>query len=181
MSRSPVDAIVRTGLLALALAGVADTASARSQDRQQPMTVASDHADASLTNAGTTTLTGNVHVTQGSLEVRAARGVLQTRDGEIVRVQFEGEPALLRQLDDAGQEMRAQAHRIEYDLSGDEVVLTGAAEVAQARGTLRGERIRYNLSTGNVDAGGEGGRVQMVIQPKAAAPQPEPQRDRSGD
>jgi lipopolysaccharide export system protein LptA len=186
MFRSPVDASPRaalrlTALLLLALTGFAEVALARSDDRSQPMTVNSDHADATLTDAGTTTLTGNVQLTQGSLEVNARRGVLQTRNGEIVHVLFEGEPARLNQLDDNGQPMSAQARRIEYDMSGDEVVLSGAAEVVQARGTLRGERIRYNLSTGNVDAGGQGGRVQMVIQPKTASPAPDAKPERSGD
>jgi lipopolysaccharide export system protein LptA len=40
--------------------------------------------------------------------------------------------------------------------------------IEQPRGTMSGERVVYNLKTGQVNSGGEGaGRVKMRIQPKS--------------
>ena len=44
---------------------------------------------------------------------------------------------------------------------------TGDVRIEQPRGTLRGERVVYNLQTGRVESGGEGsGRVRMRILPR---------------
>src|SRR3546814_15151719 len=56
--------------------------------------------------------------------------------------------------------------RIDYNVNTDIVVLTGAVVVEQERGTLRGERVTYNLTSGELDSGGNGGRIQMKILPK---------------
>lgn len=164
MSRSAAEsALLLAALLGLA---AAPGALARTEDRKAPMDIEADRSDAVLTDDGESRLQGNVRITQGSLDVRADSAVIMRRGGAIARVVLEGSPAVLRQVDDEGNPMQADARRIEYDLSGDVVVLTGDVVVAQSRGTLRGERITYDLGSGRVDAGGDGGRVRMTIQPK---------------
>jgi lipopolysaccharide export system protein LptA len=64
--------------------------------------------------------------------------------------------------------MTARANKIVYTLRTDLIVMTGGVVVNQPRGNLRGEMIKYDLTTGRLDGGGGGGRVSMRILPKSA-------------
>lgn len=154
---------------ALLLLALASPAFARSSDRQQPMDIDADNMDALLSDDSVSTLTGNVRIRQGSLEVDADQALVHRVGGEIDRIVLTGSPARLRQVSDAGEPMNASAQQLVYVLSSDVMVLTGAVVVEQPRGTLRGETLKYNLTTGRVDGGGDGARVSLRILPKAAA------------
>ena len=146
-----------------------NAAAAKSTDRNQPMDVEADRTDAELGDDGDAILTGNVRITQGTLEVGADRATIQRRGGEISQVVLTGAPATLKQVNDNGETMNGHASQIVYTLSTDVVVLTGAVVIEQPRGTLRGETIKYDLKTGRLDGGGDGNRVKMRIMPKTAA------------
>lgn len=152
--------------LAAALLFAVAPAHARSSDRDQPMEIDADDFDGILSDNSVLRLRRNVVIVQGSLNIQADAADVTTRDGDIARVVLTGAPARMRQVDDAGQPMSARAQRIDYDLSDNHVVLTGAVEIEQPRGNLSGERVVYDLDSGRVNAGGEGGRVRMVIQPR---------------
>ncbi|MBS7456738.1 lipopolysaccharide transport periplasmic protein LptA [Coralloluteibacterium stylophorae] len=154
-------------LAAAVLLAAAGSALARSSDREQDMIIDAASTEGELTDNGTVTFSGDVRMDQGTLRVRADDAVGTLRDGEIVRVVLTGAPARLQQEDDQGQPMDARAARIDYDLATDTAVLTGDVEIEQPRGNLRGERVVYDIATGRVRAGQEGGRVRMVIQPKS--------------
>jgi len=155
-------------LLTLAAVLAASPAVAVKSDRDKPMDI---DADSMVSNVdeGTATLTGNVRIVQGTLEVRAAKAVVtQDKDQEVSRAVLTGAPATLAEdLDDGGR-LDASAAQIDYDMANDRVVLTGNAVVAQPRGELRGERITYSLEDGRIEAGGpEGGnRVFMRMNPQ---------------
>ena len=153
--------------LALALA-----AQAKTTDRNAPMDISADKTDAVLSDDSDSTLTGNVLITQGSMEITADRAVIHRRAGEITEVELTGAPATLKQVADNGEPMNARAGRIVYTLSADVVVLTSSVVIEQPRGNLRGETIKYDLKTGRLDGGGDGSRVQMRILPKSAAAAP---------
>ena len=155
--------------LALALA-----AQAKTTDRNAPMDISADKTDAVLSDDSDSTLTGNVLITQGSMEITADRAVIHRRGGEITEVELTGAPATLKQVADNGEPMNARATRIVYTLNADQVVLTGGVVIEQTRGTLRGEIIKYDLKTGRLDGGGDGSRVQMRILPKSAGSAPTP-------
>ena len=116
-------------------------------------------------------LTGNVHITQGTLVIQAGRAVVHRANGDIRRVQFDRQPGAAdagtrRRLDDQG----ARAANVDYDMATDTVVFTGDALIDQpGRGNISGGRIAYNMRSGQVQGTGEGdkGRVQMQFQPKA--------------
>lgn len=141
-------------------------AQAKSTDRNAPMDVEADRTDATLGDDSDAILTGNVRITQGSLDVAADRAVIHRKAGEIDQVVLTGSPATLKQISDNGEPMNARASQIVYTLSNDVVVLTGGVVVEQPRGNLRGETIKYDLKTGRLDGGGDGKRVQMRIMPK---------------
>ena len=159
--------LVALSLMLLAAALPFD-AIAKSSDRTQPMDVSSDRTDAMLGDDSDSILSGNVRITQGSLDVQAERAVIHRRGGDISEVTLTGSPATLRQVADNGEPMNARAAQIVYNLSSDQVVLTGGVVIEQPRGTLRGETVKYDLKSGRLDGGGDGSRVKMRIMPKTA-------------
>ncbi len=169
MCLSNVRSIARLGLL-LALSIAASLAWAKSTDRNQPMDVDADSVEGTLVDDGETTLTGDVHIVQGTLDVRSDTAVIHRSKGEIARAVLKGDPARLKQINDDGGAMNARAQTIDYDVIKEIVVLTGAVEVVQPQGTMRGERLVYNLKTGHVDGGSSGSRVKLRIEPKSKQP-----------
>ncbi|HPA00971.1 MAG TPA: lipopolysaccharide transport periplasmic protein LptA [Chiayiivirga sp.] len=157
----------RLALLALSLVLACPAAWSRSTDRDQALSFDAKGADAVLQNNGESRFS-DVTITQGTLEIRAATAVVTKNDGEVTRVVLEGEPASLQQENDAGERMRAQARRIEYDTATEVVVLTGAVRIDQNRDTFRAERVRYDTRNGQIsgDGGPGDGRIHLTIQPK---------------
>lgn len=169
MTRTAVKLVLAT----IALAG-AFAAQAKTSDRNQTMQVGANHSDCTVTESGPCVLSGNVHITQGTLEIEAARADLRQAGGEITSAKLTGSPVRLKQAMDNGGTMNATAAQVDYDLSQDTVVFTGKAVVQQpGRGSIAGERIVYNMRTGQVQGGGgeNGGRVNLTFEPrnKAAA------------
>jgi lipopolysaccharide export system protein LptA len=155
--------------LCLALVALLPLAtSAKTSDRSAPMDVSADRTDAMLGDDSDSVLTGDVAITQGTLQVHADKAVIHRKAGDITQVELTGAPATLKEVADNGDPMTAHASTIVYTLSSDLVVLTGGVVVEQPRGTLRGEMIKYDLKTGRLDGGGDGNRVQMRIMPKSA-------------
>ena len=159
--------LVALSLMLLAAALPFD-AIAKSSDRTQPMDVSSDRTDAMLGDEGNAVLTGNVVITQGTLQVGADRATIHRNAGEISQVVLTGAPATMKQVNDNGETMNAHAAQIVYTLNNDLIVLTGAVVIEQPRGTLRGETVKYDLKSGRLDGGGDGSRVKMRIMPKTA-------------
>jgi len=157
-------------LLAAALSACALAAAAKSSDRNQPMDVSAAHTDAILTDDGDAKLSGDVVISQGSLNVHADDATVMRKDGDIDEVILTGSPAILSQVNDNGEKMTARADKIVYTLRTDLIVMTGNVVVNQPRGNLRGEMIKYDLSTGRLDGGGGGGRISMRILPKNVKP-----------
>jgi lipopolysaccharide export system protein LptA len=153
--------------LCLLLAG---PALAKSSDRNQPMDIGAAHADAILTDDGDAKLSGNVVITQGTLSVNADDAVVSRKNGDIQSVTLTGAPATLSQLNDNGERMTAKASKIVYDTISEVITMTGGVVVNQPRGDLKGEMIKYDLTSGRLDGGGGGGRVSMRILPKTTKP-----------
>lgn len=169
MTRSADSLAVLSLVAALGLALAAPNALARSSDRNKPMDVTAGQQQGSLDEGSPTVLSGGVTIDQGTLNVASNTAVITTRNGEIARVVFSGGPARLKQQLDDGTPMSAAANNIDYDVSKEVVVFTGSVNIQQPRGTLSGERVVYNMRTGQVNSGGEGaGRVKMRIMPRAA-------------
>ncbi|MDO5506135.1 MAG: lipopolysaccharide transport periplasmic protein LptA [Pseudoxanthomonas suwonensis] len=157
-------------LLGLALlAGLSLPAEARRSDRNQQMVIDADTGDYATDGSRPSVLRGNVTIVQGTLNIRADRAdIHQTGGGDIARVVLHGSPATLRQQMDDGTPMNVRAAQIDYNHQSEIAVFTGNVRVEQPRGSLSGERVTYNMVTGQVQSGGEGsGRVRMTIQPRA--------------
>lgn len=156
-------------LLAIPLLLAAASAFAgQATDRELPMKIAADSSNGNL-EAGKLMLTGNVEITQGSLVIRAQSGEILQTEGRIDRANFEGAPVTIRQQIEGQGELNAEAKRLEYEVEKEIVTLVGGVKIDRPRGSMRGERIVYNLATGDMDAGASGSRVELTIQPKPKA------------
>ncbi len=167
MSR-PVDFLIVVALLVCT-----GSAWARSADRNQPMDAESNQNTCTLGDAGQCVLTGNVKISQGSLNIAAAKATIFRANGDISRALLSGSPVTLNQQMDDGTPMTAHASNVDYNLKTDIVVFTGNVQLDQPRGSMSGQRVVYNLKTGSIDSGGEaGGRVKMHIVPRTGPAAP---------
>lgn len=150
---------------ALLLAGAA--AMALESDRRQVLIFEADQITADK-QAQLTTLTGNVVLQQGTLNIRAAVARLHGPVAALERLVVEGEPATLMQRIEAEPgRLDAQARRIEYDLGERRIELIGDAVVDQGSRRLSGAHIVYDLAAGRVMGEGGEGRVRIRIEPES--------------
>lgn len=115
---------------------------------------------------------GNVEFSQGSVWITGDEVVLATRDGELRLIDIRGTPATYRELDDAGQELRARAGQIFYDTDASLIRLQGDAHLCRGGEYFRSAHIEYNTATGAVNAGKPGAteseRVRITLRPANA-------------
>jgi lipopolysaccharide export system protein LptA len=133
------------------------------------MDVRSDRQSGGLGDDDSIVLNGNVEIVQGTLRVNAATATVERRGGDVQRIVLEGNPVRIQQQNERGEQVNASGARVTYAPDDEIMLLAGGARVAQDRGDLQAESIRYNLDTGTIDSGGDGSRVQMTIQPKNRA------------
>jgi lipopolysaccharide transport protein LptA len=73
-------------------------------------------------------------------------------------VRLEGSPVRLSSIDaEGGDELEASAPVIEYDRSGNSLLLSGGAVLRQGQQTLRSETIEYDIESGRFQARGAEG------------------------
>ena len=155
--------LLLAGLLAPVLA------SARSTDRNQPMQLDADGQDCNGADANSKCVfTGNVVIVQGTLEVRASRAEVVRRNGDIDQVVLTGSQATMKQQMDDGTMMNARADRIVYEPHREILTLTGNFKIESPQGSNSGQKMVYNMGTGQMQSGGDGTRVRTVIQPRSA-------------
>lgn len=162
-----------SNLLVLCLAALLTAplaAWARSSDRNQPMDLNADKSDCSVNDTGPCVFVGNVKIVQGTLLINAAKADVKRANGDISFVQLTGSQVTLKQQLDDGSPFNGRANRVDYDMPSDIVTLIGDAFVEQPSGNIKSERIVYNMKTGQVQSGGDNGRVNMRLNPKNKAP-----------
>lgn len=160
---------VASFLLTSCLLAMAGSAWAKSSDRNQPMDIDANSSICSIGDYSPCIFSGNVHIVQGTLDIRAAKADVRRAGGDIQRVLLNGSPTRLSQTLDNGGTMKASASNVEYDMPKDTVIFTGDVRVEQAgRGAMSGPRIVYNMTTGQVQGGGgdSGGQIRTRILPK---------------
>lgn len=155
-------------LAAVSLLAFAAGVGARSSDRNKAMDIYAGHQSGTFSGDSVNTLSGGVHITQGTLDITSKSAKITLADGEPVRAVFNGSVVMKQQMDD-GTPMTAKASTVDYNLRTEVIVFTGNVNITQPRGSMGGERIVYDLKTGGVESGGEGnGRVHMRILPKSS-------------
>lgn len=125
--------------LALALLAPALPAHAERADRGKPMEIVSDGQQAATVDLKSrlTVVTGNVAITQGSLQIKADRvEVREDTPGRFhaTAIGSPGKPATFRQKRDGVDEfIEAEANRVEYDGAREQVRFVGDARLRVLR------------------------------------------------
>lgn len=157
-------------LLAFSLALAVSAGHGKSVDREQPADI---NAGRYLEDpeAGTRTFRDNVVLTQGSLEVHADEANVGLDDeSNLTRVILTGAPVRWNEELDNGQTLNAQARRIDYEFTTEEVTLTGGVVILRGGDEISGDRVHYDMKNSRLDAGGDvGGRIKMRITPQKNA------------
>ena len=154
--------------MALLLVFVPAMAQGLSSDRNQPITIEADRATLNEKD-GSSIYEGNVHLQQGTLNLRGNRMTVQIADDEIEEIVLTGQPASYRHRPDGRDtDQHAEAGRIEYHAADERLILLDNARVWQSDAEeFRSERIVYNIKKNTVSAGGSAGdRVRITLQPK---------------
>lgn len=163
---------------------------AEKADRGRPMTLESDQPCTVSLLKQTSVCSGNVVISQGTLQLRADRLELrETPEGYqmAVAIGSAAKPATYRQKRDGADEVvEGQAQRIDYDSRAGTLRFEGAAVVRRLRGStvadeIQGQQIvwdstaeSFNVRGGAATATNPGGRVRAVITPRAPADEPAP-------
>jgi lipopolysaccharide export system protein LptA len=173
-------------IVALLLATGVAAASAEKADRTRPMTLESDKPCTVSLLKQTSTCSGNVVISQGTLQIRADRLELrETPEGYqmALAIGVAGKPATYRQKRDgaADEFVEGQAQRIDYDSRAGTLRFEGAAVVRRLRGStvadeIQGQQITwdstaesFSVQGGAATAANPGGRVRAVITPRVPA------------
>jgi lipopolysaccharide export system protein LptA len=162
---------IRRLLLALGLL-LPGALPALSTDREQPIEVEADRLEI-REQENLSIYEGNVHLVQGSLEIRSERLVIHfNQANELTLMEMSGAPARFRQLDDNGEEMHGEGLRINYMESDALLELLDEARFRHGSDTIEGKRIRIDTETNSIQANGDESdeRVKMLIRPRQNRP-----------
>ena len=165
-AEAPARAVLRRA--ALLLLCIPAMAQGLSSDRNQPITIEADRATLNEKD-GSSIYEGNVHLQQGTMNLRGNRMTVQMSDNSVSKIVLTGQPASYRQRpDDRDSDQHAEAGRIEYHAADERMILLDNARVWQAGAEeFRSERIVYSMKDNTVTAGGSAGdRVHITLQPK---------------
>jgi lipopolysaccharide export system protein LptA len=141
---------LRNTFLSLGLIFSATVSFALPEDRQLPITGRSDEKTIQ-TATGLVTLSGNVFITQGNLEIFADLTTLETDQNskQLEQLIANGTPARFIDLPTlTGNKVEVSGLKIEFYPNRDLIITTGKAEITQNGNIVHGERIEYNTVTG---------------------------------
>lgn len=136
---------------------------ALNSDSQQPLHSESLNQSLDL-QKNTTTLTGNVIVTQGSIKITSDKMVITRPDGDNNKTIIDayGKPATFYQMQDNGKPVEGHALHLHYELSKDLVELTGDAFIKQLDSSISGHRINYLVKEQKMQALSENGKTRVT-------------------
>ncbi len=148
------------------------SAQALPSDRDKPIRIQANKANLD-DRQGIAIYTGNVILTQGTIELRGDRiTIYRDNAGTIKKLVAVGKPARYQEkTDPAKGVLHAYGLTIEYLAQQEKVHLIKQAKVNQDGNVFTGDRIDYDLKTDLVNAratdNNDSGRVEMLIQPRS--------------
>lgn len=162
-----------TGIMALVCA--TPSSHAELSDRNKPVQLEAEQV--SIDDARqVSTFTGNVVLTQGTLEIRGDTLVVKQNSEGLQHATATGKPASFRQKRDGANEyIEGYGERIVYNSTHTTLNLFGNARLKRGQDQVSSEHITYNSTTEIFRANGltsnkpgapRKGRVRVIIQPK---------------
>lgn len=140
-------------------------------DNEQPIHVEADSLEV-RDNDNISIYTGNVKLTQGSLEIHSDLLTLYFDDNKVLTLmKMSGAPATFKQLNDSNLEITGEAVEMEYRETESTLLLLDKAKLTQGADIIESNKINLNINTNSVEAGSiePDNRVRMLIQPKQSA------------
>jgi lipopolysaccharide export system protein LptA len=153
----------------LSLLLLSQAAGALESDSEQPIYIDSNNAVFSEKEQ-TSTYTGNVLATQGSIKIDADKLVVYMKDGNITQLVATGKPSKFKQLPAAGkEEIYGEGLINEFYPDKNLLIFKKNASVWQGDAKQSSEYIEYDTKNSLLKAGepsSDGKRVHSVIKPK---------------
>ena len=132
------------------------------EDSDQPIQISADSA-VKDDRLGTTIYTGNVSITQGSLNILADKVTIVIVNEQATKIIATGKPARLKQQPKPDEkDVVAKANTIDYLVVEEKITLTDNASLDQEGSNIKGKIINYDIKGARAQA--DGG-VTVVIQP----------------
>lgn len=163
-------------LLSVCFSGVSVEVMAEAADRDKPIDLEADTVKVDDSKQ-ISTYSGNVILTQGTLEIRADKLIVREDQGGFQHSTSLGNPTTFKQkMEGKNEYMQGSAQRIEYDGRMDKVQLFTKAWVKRGEDIVHGDYIMYDANAEYAEVIGGGsqaatpgtpsGRVRAIIQPK---------------
>lgn len=163
-------------LLCVYVSGISLEARAEAADRDKPIDLEADTVKVDDSKQ-ISTYSGNVILTQGTLEIRADKLIVREDQGGFQHSTSLGSPTTFKQkMEGKNEYMQGSAQRIEYDGRMDKVQLFTKAWVKRGEDIVHGDYIMYDANAEYAEVIGGGsqaatpgtpsGRVRAIIQPK---------------
>lgn len=140
---------------------------AMTSDNQQPIHINSTQQAVNMATH-TVTLTGDVVVKRGSIDIRADKVVITRPDGKDGHevVEGYGNPVTFYQLQENGKSVRGHSLKVRYETANDLVILMGDSYLEQLDSNVKGDRITYFVKQQQIEAFSDNGKqVTTVLVP----------------
>ena len=145
---------------------------ALNSDKNKPVEVEADNFNLDEKKQ-ITTYTGNVVITQGSMEIKANIVTIYGSKGSTDKVIATGNPVKFKQQPDGNQGLiRGEANQFDYLVTKDTLILINKATLWQSGNTFSSDRIVYDSKHSIVKAGDNSSgskRVKVTLQPGKSA------------
>nr|VFK22550.1 MAG: lipopolysaccharide export system protein LptA [Candidatus Kentron sp. MB] len=153
---SLLSVVRRAVIICLAWLGPISFANGLSTDREQPIYVEADSAEADEAHK-TVTYKGTVIVTQGSMRINGETVTLYYDENRtLTKAKVKGRPARFQQRPDGSKEKQhAKANRMEYFANRDLIILLGNAHSWQGKRRISADRIEFDTKKSRVRAHGK--------------------------
>lgn len=173
--------LLSLGLLLTATVGWQSIAWSEESDRDQPIELEADTVTVNDAKK-ISTYTGNVILTQGSLQIKADKMIVREDHDGFQHSTCTGNPTTFKQKRTGKDEwMQGSAQRIEYNGRMDKVQLYTSAWVKRGEDIVNGDYISYDANAEYAEviggtkanpAGTPNSRVKAIIQPKKPSAPP---------
>ena len=140
---------------------------ARSDDSTKPINIKADSAEINDAS-GISVYRGNVEIIQGTMHLTGEKVVLKTLNKKVQKITSEGNLSTFKQTKDDGKVVYAEAEKMVYNISANEIVLTKNAKVTEGGNAITSERIVFYTDKEIYSAGSETGddRVNITVIPE---------------
>lgn len=165
-------------LMLLWISLIPSWSAALDSDSDQPINIEADSATYDE-GKGETVYTGNVHTTQGSLEVFSDKMIVYQKAGKTEKIVAFGNPARLKQTPEPGKpDWHGTGQRAEYFPDTGILILYDNAlawqgDKADTSDRVASDRIEYDSRKSMMKAGtpsGSSRRVRVTLQPESGKP-----------